>query len=85
MINTRHLRRGYGHDGRRDMAVASAGNITAGSGHRDLLLSGDQARDDLNLAVLNGRLLRFGKLAHVVMGKTDVVLQFLRHLISRCL
>ena len=80
MAAARDLRRRHGHQRRCDVAVPPAGHIAARHLTGDRLLSGDQAGHDLDLGVDDGRFLRLGETAHVVMGEANVVLEFLGNL-----
>ncbi len=68
----RHQRRG-------DVAVAPARRVAPGRLARDRLLPRHHSRADLDLHVLDRRLLRLGETADIVPGEADVVLQLLRH------
>ena len=77
--NPRDLGRGDSHDGGCDMTVAPARYIAAGGRHRDLLLPGDEAGQNLDLAIGDRRALRLGKQSDVAVREPDVSFQLFRH------
>ena len=73
---------GHRHDRAGDVAVAPAGHVAARRRHRDRLLPGDKARRQLGLDIGQRAFLKLGKTAHVVMGKADVSLEPVGHLVA---
>jgi len=80
-----HFRRGYRHNGRRDMAVPTAGRIAPSRRHRNMTLAGNKPRNDFHLGIDHRVTLLLSKTLHVVMGEPDVVFQFLTDFVRRCL